>query len=62
MKSIISTLCLIISIACGGFGVWGSVDVQQGMVAYNKGDFATAIIEWSLVGDDGDEKAQYFLV
>ena len=31
------------------------------MEAYKKGDFANAIKEWILLGEDGDEKAQYFL-
>ena len=68
MKRIISTLCLIISIACGGFSVCWSDDFQKGMEvlltkqnALLKGDFANAIKEWILLGEDGDEKAQYFL-
>ena len=31
------------------------------MEAYKRGDFANAIKEWILLGEDGDEKAQYFL-
>ena len=61
MKSIISTLCLIISISCGSFSLCWSDDFQKGMEAYKKGDFANAIKEWILLGEDGDEKAQYFL-
>ena len=61
MKRIILTLCLIISIACGSFSVCWSDDFQKGMEAYKKGDFANAINEWILLGEDGDEKAQYFL-
>ena len=61
MKRIISTLCLIISIACGSFSVSLSDDFQTGMEAYKRGDFANAIKEWILLGEDGDEKAQYFL-
>ena len=61
MKRIISTLCLIISIACGSFSVCWSDDFQKGMEAYKKDDFANAIKEWILLGDDGNEKAQYFL-
>ena len=29
--------------------------------SYKKGDFANAIKDWILLGEDGDEKAQYFL-
>ena len=61
MKKIISTLCLIISITCVSFRVCWSNDFQKGMEAYNKGDFANAIKGWILLGEDGDEKAQYFL-
>ena len=61
MKSIISTLCLIISIACGSFSLCWSDDFQKGMEAYKKGDFANAIKEWILLAENGDEKAQYFL-
>ncbi len=61
MKRIILTLCLIIIIACGSFSLSWSDDFQKGMEAYKKGDFANAIKEWILSGEDGDEKAQYFL-
>ena len=61
MKRIISTFYLIISIACGSFSVSWSDDFQKGMEAYKKGDFANAIKEWILLGEDGDEKVQYFL-
>ena len=61
MKRLITILCLTISLACGSFSVsWGD-DFQKGMEAYKRGDFANAIIEWILLGEDGDEKAQYFL-
>ena len=61
MKRIILTFCLIISIACGSFSVSWSDDFQTGMEAYKRGDFANAIKEWILLGEDGDDKAQYFL-
>ena len=61
MKRIISSLCLIITIACGSFSMCWSDDFQKGMEAFNKGDFANAIKEWILFGEDGDAKAQYFL-
>ena len=61
MKRIILTLCLIIIIDCGSFSLSWSDDFQKGMEAYERGDFANAIKEWILLGEDGDEKAQYFL-
>ena len=57
----IITLFLTISLAMGSLSVCWSDDFQKGMEAYNKGDFANAIKEWILLGEDGDEKAQYFL-
>ena len=57
MKRLIITLCL----ALGSFVVGCSDDFQRGVEAYNKGDFANAKKEWILLGEDGDEKAQYFL-
>ena len=61
MKRLITILCLTISLACGSFSMsWGD-DFQKGMEAYKKGDFANAIKDWILLGEDGDEKAQYFL-
>ena len=57
----IITLFLTISLAMGSLSVCWSADFQKGMEAYNKGDFANAIKEWILLGEDGDEKAQYFL-
>ena len=61
MKRLIITLVISISLAMGGFGVSWSGDFQKGMEAYKSGDFANAIKEWILLGEDGDEKAQYFL-
>ena len=61
MKRIISTLCLTISIACGSFSLCWSDVFQKGKEAYKKDDFANAIKEWILLGEDGDKKAQYFL-
>ena len=61
MNKLVTTLCLIVSLALGNLGMGWSADFQKGMEAYKKGDFANAIKEWILLGEDGDEKAQYFL-
>ena len=61
MKRQILILWLSICLALGSFGIGWSDDFQKGMEAYKRADFANAIKEWILLGEDGDEKAQYFL-
>ena len=46
MKKLVTTLCLIVSLALGSFGMGWSGGFQKGMEAYNKGDYATALKEW----------------
>tara|TARA_B100000902_G_scaffold365424_1_gene386371 strand:- start:35 stop:226 length:192 start_codon:yes stop_codon:yes gene_type:complete len=46
MKRLIITLCLIISLDSGSFGVGWSGDFQNGMEAYDKGDYETALKKW----------------
>ena len=58
MKSLISTLCLAISLACASFGVGWSQDFQKGLDAYEKGDYATALKEWTPLAEEGDSDAQ----
>ena len=55
------TLCFIINLACGSYGIGLSANFQNGMEAYNRGDYTTAINKWILLAEDGDAKAQYFL-
>ena len=43
MKRLIITLCL----ALGSFVVGCSDDFQRGVEAYNKGDYSTALKEWT---------------
>ena len=57
MKRLIITLCL----ALGIFVVGCSDDFQRGVEAYNKGDYATALKEWTPLADQGNVKAQYNL-
>ena len=57
MKRLIITLCL----ALGSFVVGCSDDFQRGVEAYNKGDYATALKEWTPLADLGNVKAQYNL-
>ena len=57
MKRLIITLCL----ALGIFVVGCTDDFQRGVEAYNKGDYATALKEWTPLADLGNVKAQYNL-
>ena len=47
MKKLITSLCLIVILAFGSFGVGWSGDFQKGVDAYEKGDYATALKEWT---------------
>ena len=61
MKKLITSLCLIVTLAFGSFGVGWSGDFQKGVDAYEKGDYATALKEWTLSAEQGDALAQYNL-
>ena len=58
MKRIVLTLCLTISLACGSFGVGWSGDFQKGLDAAQRGDYTTALKEWTSLAEQGDAKAQ----
>ena len=61
MKKLITSLCLIVTLAFGSVGVGWSGDFQKGVDAYEKGDYATALKEWTPLADKGHAKAQYNL-
>ena len=61
MKRHILTLWLSICLALGSFGIGWSGDFQKGVNAYEKGDYATALKEWTPFADQGHAKAQYNL-
>ena len=52
---------LAISLALGSFGIVWSGDFQKGVDAYNNGDYASALKEWTPLADLGNVKAQYNL-
>ena len=54
MLGVTVLLCLSASI------VW-SADLQKGLAAAQKGDFATALREWKPLAEQGDASAQYNL-
>ena len=61
MKRLIITLCLAVSLALGSFSVGWSQDFQKGFDALNKGDYATALKEWTPLAKNNHTKAQHLL-
>ena len=61
MKRLIITLCLTISLAMGSFGIGLSGDFQKGLDAAQRGDYNTALKEWTSLAEQGDAKAQFNL-
>ena len=61
MKRLLITLNLTISLIFSSYSIGWSGDFQKGVEAYNKGDFATALKEWTPLADQGHAKAQYNL-
>ncbi len=45
----------------GGVGEGWSADFQKGLDAAQRGDFATAMREWTLLAEHGDADAQFNL-
>jgi len=57
MKRLTATLCLTIAVLLGSAGVSWSADLQKGLDAYNKKDYATALREWKPLAEQGDAVA-----
>ena len=58
MKKLITILCLTIAVLLRSLGVSWSADLQKGLDAANRGDFATALREWRPLAEQGDASAQ----
>ena len=58
MKKLTTTLCVTIAVLLGNLGVSWSADLQKGLDAANRGDFATALREWRPLAEQGDASAQ----
>ena len=56
MKRIISAAVLLVALAASA---WAGYD--EGLAAYNRGDYATALREWRPLAEQGDANAQYNL-
>jgi hypothetical protein len=57
MKTLLTTLCLTIAVLLGSVGVSFSADFQKGLTAYDSGDYATALREWTPLAEQGDAGA-----
>jgi len=58
MKKLTAILCLTLAVLLGSLGVSWSADLQKGLDAANRGDFATALREWRPLAEQGDASAQ----
>ena len=58
MKKLTTTLCVTIAVLLGNLGVSWSADLQKGLDAVNRGDFATALREWRPLAEQGVASAQ----
>lgn len=61
MRRTIMKLGIALALLVGGGGVGLAQDFDAGVAAYDRGDFATAFREWSLLASQGDAVAQYNL-
>ncbi len=59
MKRILTTLCL--TMLLGSAVVSWSADLEKGFVAYQGGDYATALRQWTPLVEQGNSAAQFFL-
>ena len=61
MKKLTATLCLTLALLLGSAGMSFSADFEKGLTAAQKGDFATALREWTPLAKQGDTDAQFNL-
>ena len=54
MKSYITAICLTLVLSLGTISAAWSADFQKGLDAYNAGDYATALREWTPLAKQGD--------
>ena len=52
---------LILAVLLGGVGLSANADFDEGLAAYKKGDYATALREWQPLAEQGHARAQYNL-
>ena len=61
MRKLTATLCLTLTILLGSVGLSWSADLRKGAFAYQSGDYATALREWTPLAEQGDDFAQLSL-
>ena len=61
MKKLTAILCLTIAVLLGSAGMSWSADFQKGLIAYESGDYATALREWRPLAEQGNAGAQFNL-
>ena len=61
MRNLTTTLCLTLAVLLGSAGISVSQDFMKGVDAYDRGDYATALREWTLAAEQGHTFAQYNL-
>jgi len=61
MRNLTATLCLTLAVLLGSAGVSVSQDFQKGFDAWDRGDFATALREWTPLAEQGHALAQFYL-
>ena len=61
MKSYLTTICLTLVLSLGAVSAAWSADYETGLAAKLRGDYATALREWTPLAKQGNTAAQYFL-
>ena len=54
MKKLTAILCLTIAVLLRSYGISESADYQKGLTAYQSGDYATALREWTPFAEQGN--------
>ena len=59
MRRIAATLAVVVALLFSAGSAWA--DYDDGMAAYDRGDYATALQEWRPLAEQGHADAQYNL-
>ena len=58
MKQTIAMISIVVALIFGSIGALLAADFQAGFAAFQKGDYAAALREWTPLAEQGDAKAQ----
>ena len=61
MKNLTLTICLTLAVILGGMGTSLGGDKEKGIAAYDSGDYATALREWTPLAEQGNADAQFMV-